>query len=711
MFIVRVLQRSLAVCALFAHSARASHSFAEAAAQASSKEPEVVPGELIVKFHPGIALQNQSELLASIGAGIIYRFSGMDALHLSVPNYVGVTNVLELSKWISNQPGVAFAEPNYVVHAFENHNIPNDTLFSELWALQNKESQQKPVADIGATTAWTRSTGSRRVVVAVIDSGIDYSHEDIRENYWSNPGETGLDFQGRDKRTNGVDDDGNGYVDDWRGWDFANNDNDPMDDNSHGTHCAGTIGALGNNNVGVVGVNWHVSLLGIKFLKGDGSGDTAGAIKAIEYATSLGIPILSNSWGGAPYSEALKDTIEQAAKKDILFVAAAGNNSNDIDLRPTYPASYNIPNIVSVSATDSRDEMAKFSNYGKSTVHLAAPGVDILSTVPDNKYEKLSGTSMATPHVAGAAALIKSMYPKATARLLKDKITNSVDIIRSQIDKTISNGRLNIGTAMEEDTMPPSPPSSLTIVKRGGTMVQLAWNASGDDGDLGRAKTYEIRISSKPITCESAWNSAIVPKQMIKFSEKDDTIRATVSDLPFSYQGWFAVKAFDNVALASAVSESEPLSVEPLTTVYKSDASSLDGVVKTGDWGLESSGENSYFSDSPNKNYRTNTDTWVVLPEIIDTSGVVVLKYDQRYDIENAFDLGFTEVSTDGGKSWQRVAQVTNKKYSWSGAIVDVSSLLSEGSNRILFRFRLVSDHSQVADGWGIDNIEVLAGK
>ena len=566
MFSLKIILSAAIIGAICSSGANGTTTNTKPDSYSNAKEPEMVQGELIVKFHPGIAAEDQSVLLAKMGATIRYRFSNIETMLLSVPTYIGISNLLELSKWIQSQPGVAFAEPNYIVHALESNIVPSDPLFTDLWALQNTESTQIPSPDIGAINAWKKSTGSKNVVVAVIDTGVDYNHEDIKDNYWSNPGEIGLDSQGRNKSNNGVDDDGNGFVDDWRGWDFANNDNNPMDDNMHGTHCAGTIGASGNNKLGVVGVNWHVSIVGLKFLKADGSGETSGAIKAIEYATNMSIPILSNSWGGAPYSEALKEAIFKASQKDILFVAAAGNNSNDIDLRPSYPASYNLPNVLSVAATDSNDAVAQFSNYGKKTVHIAAPGVDILSTVPNNKYEKLSGTSMATPHVAGAAALIKSVFTTAGAKTLKAKILSSVDIIESLNNKTTTHGRLNVGNALENDTTPPSSPSGISVTKQGGTMAQLSWDASGDDDDVGRARSYEIRISNKPIKTDSAWNAATIPKQTIEFSQDDDTISATVFDLPFSYHGWFAVRAYDNVALASPISESISLSTIPVAS-------------------------------------------------------------------------------------------------------------------------------------------------
>ena len=215
-------------------------------------------------------------------------------------------------------------------------------------------------ADIDAPEAWDISTGSKETLVAVIDTGVDYEHEDIAPNYWTNPGESGLDAEGNDKRTNGIDDDGNGFVDDYKGWDFANNDNDPMDDNSHGTHCAGTIGAKGDDGKGVVGVAWDVSIVGVKFLTGSGSGTLDNAIRSIDYVSAVGAKISSNSWGGGGYSAAMEEAIQRNKEDGILFIAAAGNSGTNNDTRAHYPSSYPLDNVLAIAATDNKDNLAGF---------------------------------------------------------------------------------------------------------------------------------------------------------------------------------------------------------------------------------------------------------------------------------------------------------------------------------------------------------------
>jgi len=296
---------------------------------------------------------------------------------------------------------------------------------------------------IDAPTAWDVQSGSKSVIVGVIDTGIDRDHEDLQANMWTNPGESG-----GGKETNNIDDDGNGLVDDFRGWDFINNDNNPFDDNDHGTHVSGTIGAVGNNSVGVVGVNWNVSIMALKFLGGDGSGDTGDAVEAIIYGTNQGAKVLSNSWGGGGRSRAVEDAIRFANDRGVLFVAAAGNESSDNDTFPSFPANYQVDNVVSVASSTSSDDISSFSNTGRRSVHLAAPGSGILSTKPRDQYQNLSGTSMATPHVSGAAALVWAQFPSLTMAEVKIRILGSVDRKNSFAGEVITGGRLNVNRAL-----------------------------------------------------------------------------------------------------------------------------------------------------------------------------------------------------------------------------------------------------------------------
>ena len=357
----------------------------------------------------------------------------------------------DVAGWASTASGVQYFEPDFVINPTAT---PNDPNFNRLWGLHNTgQTGGVDDADIDALEAWDITTGSRDVVIAVIDTGIDYTHPDLAANAWQNPGEI---------PGNGVDDDGNGFVDDVYGYDFVNNDGDPMDDNSHGTHVSGTIGAVGDDGVGIAGVNWEVSIMGLKFLSGGGSGSTSDAVRAVNYATMMrrdfGINIVAtnNSWGGGGYSQALADAIDAGGNAGILFIAAAGNEGNNNDALPAYPASINSDAIIAVAATDSSNGLASFSNYGATSVDIGAPGVGIYSTTPSNNYASYSGTSMATPHVAGVVGLLAAANPSLTPAEIREAILATSTPIASLDGRVATGGLLNAAAALNAISTGPS---------------------------------------------------------------------------------------------------------------------------------------------------------------------------------------------------------------------------------------------------------------
>ena len=368
----------------------------------------------------------------------------------------------DMVAWASRTAGVESVEPDVII---ASATMPNDPSFGRLWGLDNTgQSGGVAGADIDATRAWDVSTGSRSVVVAVIDTGVDYRHADLAANMWRNPGEVA---------GNGIDDDRNGFVDDVYGWDFANGDGDPYDDEGHGTHVAGTIGAVGNNGVGVTGVNWAVSIMALKFLGSDGSGSTSDAIAAINYATRMrrdfGVNVVAtnNSWGGGGSSAALRRAIQAGGDAGILFVAAAGNEGVNNDVTPSYPANDTSTAVIAVAATDRSNRLASFSNYGATSVDIAAPGAAIYSTVPGNGYASYSGTSMATPHVTGAVALLAAANPQATGAAIRSAILSSATRVTGLAGKVATGGVLDVAaalTALGTGTLPvePTPPTDPT---------------------------------------------------------------------------------------------------------------------------------------------------------------------------------------------------------------------------------------------------------
>ncbi len=448
-------------------------------------------GEVLVKYRDGV-LRTRSTmdvLYQSIKVKKVKRYSklmrGLEQLTLDED-----TSVEEAIRQLRSDQSVEFAQPNYLLYTLPvqepsgatassrgagltscifpgipllpgcNHYL-SDEDFSDGAAFVSSKPILKvapnevnpPTADpdlkmlwgmakINAVDAWKEHRGSKNLIVADIDTGIDYNHVDLGFNVWRNPAPS-------DKN-------------DVTGFDFVHNDGLPFDDQEHGTHTAGTIGAVGGNGVGVSGVSQVVSLMALKFISRDGSGTTADAIRAIDYAIAHGAKVLSNSWGGQgdPDNKALYEAIDRARVKGVLFVAAAGNSSADNDSpdSASYPAAFDNDNLISVAATDREDSLAYFSNFGKKTTHLAAPGDKIYSTVPGDRYKAMSGTSMACPHVAGAAALVWSKHPDWDYKRVKKALLSTVDALPSLSDKVISGGRLNVLKALKYDDLDSTKP-------------------------------------------------------------------------------------------------------------------------------------------------------------------------------------------------------------------------------------------------------------
>ena len=403
--------------------------------------------EVLVKFKAGVTNDAIEKLTASLHDRIEDRIENADGLEAidDLDNADAASIVAEYSKL----PEVEYAEPNFEISLDAAEGplvpvLPHDPQFNDQWALANSGQRGgKQGADISATLAWATTTGSDDVVVAVLDSGVDYTHEDLSGNMWVRP-QSMAPYQDNEL----------GTIDDLNGYNAVDSAADPMDDNGHGTHCAGIIGAEGENNLGIAGVNWKVKIMPLKFMNAGGFGTTKDAIEAINYVidrkkAGVNVRIISASWGSTQRSKSLETVIRKAYENDILFVAAAGNATTNNDRTPHFPSSYNVPNVLSVAALDRNDQLASFSNYGEKSVAIAAPGVDILSTWLGNQYEEKSGTSMATPVVSGVAALIVSENPRISVDDLRKKLMASTDPIVALKGKTVSGGRINAAKALE----------------------------------------------------------------------------------------------------------------------------------------------------------------------------------------------------------------------------------------------------------------------
>ena len=447
--------------------------------------PAYVPGEVLVRFRREASTPSRGAMRLEVAAETRQRFASGAELWRLGPGL----EVSEAIRRLEDKPGIEYAEPNYLLQATR---IPDDPLFPQQYSLRNTGQEGGEAgADIDAVSAWDVSTGGEAVVVAVIDTGIDLDHPDLAPNLWTNPDEI---------PGNLIDDDGNGLVDDAHGWDFVNQDNDPDDDAGHGTHVAGTIAAAGNNGLGPTGVAWHARLMPLKFLDAAGTGTTSNAIRAIDYAAAKGARILNASWGGPGFSLALLESIRAAGTQhEALFVAAAGNEATDLDASPFYPAGYDAANLVTVGATDRHDHLTAFSNFGRNTVDLAAPGTDILSTLPGGGYGFGSGTSMATPHVSGVAALVVGLAPGINAEALRRRILEHAEPVAALADSIAGSARLNaFQCLLDIDTEPPGPLVEVRVIETLSDGLVLHWFATGDDLDRGAAFAYDMRVSEEP---------------------------------------------------------------------------------------------------------------------------------------------------------------------------------------------------------------------
>jgi subtilisin family serine protease len=463
-----------------------------------------LPDELLIEFQPWASEATKASARQLVGAALASRVRNASEGQLERVRLLSGIDVAAAIRLLRDSPAIRFAEPNWI---YTHEAVSNDPGYTAgyLWGMYGDTTT--PVNQFGsqAGEAWAAgAVGSQSVYVAVIDEGIDFNHPELNANIWTNP------FDPPD----GLDSDGNGFVDDVHGWDFFQHNNSIYDGgpgnttlDSHGTHVSGTIGALGGNGVGVAGVNWNVTIISAKFL-GPSGGSTADAVAALDYVTDLkqrhGLNIVAtnNSWGGGGYSQALHDAILRAAKAGILFVAAAGNGNifgigQNNDTTPNYPSNYSTlvgtgtetaasyEAVIAVASITNTGARSSFSNYGATTVDLGAPGSGVWSTTPSNTYSSFSGTSMATPHVTGAAALYKSLHPLATAEELRTAILQSASATptASLAGITQTGGRLNIGTWFAT-VSPPAAPSLLGATAVSASQINLSWtdNATNEDG-------------------------------------------------------------------------------------------------------------------------------------------------------------------------------------------------------------------------------------
>jgi subtilisin family serine protease/chitodextrinase len=503
------------------------------------KGKRVAAGEVLVKFRSATTTQNIDQAKKNIDADVDKRV-GKTGVRLFRSRSKDTTTLV---RELSARADVAYVEPNYIISV---SGAPNDQSFSQVWGLQNTGQTVGTAvgtsgADISAVSAWEISTGSRQNVVAVVDTGVDYTHPDLAANMWSAPAPFTVNIGGQIIRCEAG----------THGFDAIAKTCDPMDEYNHGTHVAGTIGAVGNNGVGITGVNQTASIMALKFMDATGSGTLEDAINAIDFAIQVkqalgagaNVRVLSNSWGwNGEASQALLEEINRANSSEMLFVAAAGNGGDDYvsdnnDASPFYPASYDAPNLITVAATNSNDLLASFSNYSSTRVHLGAPGVLVLSTIMGGSYDWWSGTSMATPHVAGAAALVLSRCSLDTAGI-RTNILNNVDPVGSLSGITTTGGRLNVNKAIRACANLSAPPTiELSSPYDGMTYptyssVVLQANASDSDGVVSRVDYYvdgKLIDSAQASPYTAHWYATEVGEYTLTGVATDNTGMTTTS--------------------------------------------------------------------------------------------------------------------------------------------------------------------------------------
>ena len=455
--VVITLAAVLGQIRLWENSLRSAKSVSSDAQKSkSTRSTDSAEPEVLVRFKPGVSLEEIKEIAARNNDIVEDEIESVRGL-VSIDDLNNADAETTASQYAAMSDIVEYAGPNNEIRVDppsvptsrrdllfrRSLGQPNDPQFDQQWALNNLgQDGGTKRADIAALEAWVKTHGSEKIVVAVLDSGVDYTHKDLVSNMWSRP----------DSVPQYADDE-LGTFDDVHGFDADANAGDPMDENGHGTHCAGIIGAEGDNGEGIAGINWNVSIMPLKFLGRGGFGTTKNAIEAINYAIDrkqkgVNVRVINASWGSTQYSRALEDTIRAAGEQGILFVAAAGNNGTDNDKRAHYPSNYDLPNVISVAAMDRTDSITSFSNFGVKTVHIAAPGRDILSTWLNNSYREASGTSMAAPQVSGVAALILASEPNLSVAKLRERLLGTVDKLDSLEGKTATGGRLCAAQAL-----------------------------------------------------------------------------------------------------------------------------------------------------------------------------------------------------------------------------------------------------------------------
>lgn len=667
---------------------------------------ERVPNQVLVKVPSGLKTAELKQLAADYGATLSKELRIPEVMQEA---FGGQLLLLETGPGISETQTMAMMEKDERVLTLATNDettlfdteeppqakekLPND-VHAEQWNMRNRNFPGGvDGADINAGKAWAITTGKGAKeggpIVAILDSGIDAFHEDLKDNLWVNPREI----------KNGKDDDWDGFTDDIHGINGVDGTANIFDEIGHGTHVAGVIGAVTDNEKGVAGINWDTQLMSIKIAETNRV-SLLGAITGILYAAENGARVANHSWGGRINNPILEDVM---ASSPTLHVCAAGNAKQDNEIAPSYPASYDLPNVISVAASTRRDSHLFFSNWGTESVDVHAPGAIVWSTMPQNNYGEMSGTSMATPHVTGVAALIASEYPEATNQEIKDRIIYSADKIGEFRDKSVSGGRLNAFSALENDTVAPAKVEDLKMTNLTSDGFDLQWTGVGDDGMEGLLSAYDIWADY------GDERARIVPQFPKGPNAREQASFRTIplsGDRPLK----LSLTPIDNVgnrAEATVITSTLPSASVPFQDNFDAQESAW---TTEGDWGrVEEPGRGLVFTDSPDGNYKDSDETGILSPKF-DLSNMrsAQLSFDTKLITEH-WDFLWIEATTNGGEDYTHLKVVRpdedGANRDWTSYKMDLSAF--DGQKDVQLRFKLRTSNKGNDDGIYLDNIKV----
>lgn len=674
--------------------------------QATNTEPQgfygkftCAPNVVLVAFHPNVAAGDRVSVMRKHNLEFDPNFRPNPYFaRLLIKNTRGLTpteTVEQTIEALRQEPSVRLAEPDMQI--LPEQAVPNDTNFGQQWDLHNTGQSGGTVdADIDWPEAWPLATGAP-VAVAVCDDGVQYTHPDLAANIWQNPGEIA---------GNGIDDDANGFIDDTNGWDFAANDRDsmPAAGDSHGTHVAGTVGAVTNNGIGVAGVAPNVRIMCMRMYSGQSSWMSS-LIQSIDYARVEGAKVISVSYNIDSYTQLLVESIQRAGDADVIYCNSAGNSTQNIDTRRGQITTLT-DNTVFVASTTRTDALSSFSNFGQ-TSKIAAPGSDIMSTIPTNSYGLSSGTSMACPHMAAAVAAVISKFPSISAKQALTRLINTANPLGSL--SSIGGGRLNLAAALQPDSIVPSDPGKIRNSHYSSNALRIQFQASGDDGLTGSATSYDVRVSTSPIDI-SNFASATRVSAVIPPAPGGSFVEAIVPGLSPNKGYYVAIQAMDEVGNRSnSVGVSPiPMSTRSLPMVDDVEGAPMFTAV-SGPWATTTSQSTSpgrSWTDSPAGNYANNLNIELRSNQGYVVTGARILRFSAKTQLEADHDYLNVEVSNDNGANWTGLGRLTGAS-DWKSYGFSVASFAGQ---TLRIRFRLSTDAAITGDGVYIDDVFLAPG-